>query len=221
MSSIFSDDYIELDGVPSPALYIVERNDFTKLSDYIETDYSIVDTSAGTTGTVAVDNVHQGNLKITTGATTNDLMVVQLTNAPWRLKAWKAFSFYARVFLSDVEQTAFFIGLNGLASSVFRVGFYSSGGGSAEIKCSTKQSSTETSTSSGVSIGPVGRLFGFKYDGVSSIRFYIDGVLVATHTTNLPIDLASCITFSAQTTEGNANYLLVDYYYVIAERQLT
>ena len=88
----------------------------------------------------------------------------------------------------------------------YTVGFrYSTSAGDANWKTYTSNGGTTTITDTGVPIGTTMRLFKIDYSSFpTSIKFYIDGNLVATHTTNLPASGSSLSHMITCTTLENA-----------------
>jgi len=87
----------------------------------------------------------------------------------------------------------------------------------------TRASSTETATDTG--IAPTTSLKTFKLvrrttaqDGVSDVRFYIDGTLVATHTTNIPTNSLNP-QFIVETSDTSAKTMYVSYFYLYQNLQ--
>ena len=80
---------------------------------------------------------------------------------------------------------------------------------------------TRTDTGTNLSDGTVSTNFvtlRFEVTGTSEIRYFVDGVEVATHTTNLPDNEAMTTTMCIQNAASAAKELNVDYIYVAATR---
>jgi|GEM_PF-2197953 len=73
----------------------------------------------------------------------------------------------------------------------------------------TRAASTETTTDTGIAPSTTARVFRIEY-GTSSVKFYIDGVLKATHTTNIPTTNTD-LDIYCHTTGANQKKLYIDY----------
>lgn len=88
------------------------------------------------------------------------------------------------------------------------------------IVCITELSGTPTTTDSGVDIVDSEDVtLSFKVEGVSRVKFYINRVLVATHTTNIVDDqLMTPALMQLSGDSGGTKKILVDYILAVATR---
>ena len=85
------------------------------------------------------------------------------------------------------------------------------------IVCVTESATAETTTTTGVSIADATyNKLRFEVNGVTDVKFYIDDVLVATHTANIPTG-ALAPSFEAGGT-ATAAMVYLDYIYAAQER---
>jgi hypothetical protein len=88
---------------------------------------------------------------------------------------------------------------------------------SANWRAYTSDGSTDTITDTGVVVTDVTRIkFGIVMDS-SQVLFYIDGVLVATHTTNLPGIDTTLVSYAASTRNAGTVLFAVTRIHVISE----
>jgi hypothetical protein len=207
---------------PSPvARYF---NDFMIAADYAAADFVVTTTEAGSgaaTEALAADEAC-GALKLTNDDADNDLDALQHTEEAWRLTSGKKTRFETRIAIDNTALVDFFIGLAITDTTVLdttdRVGFQLDNG-SADIRCLTEKNSSETSTSSEENLpSAVYRRLGFAYDGISNVKFYVDGVEVADHETNIPDDENLCFTVHIQNGSAAARNVKIDYIDIMQER---
>ena len=58
----------------------------------------------------------------------------------------------------------------------------------------------------------------FEVSETSKVRFYVNGTLKATHTTNLPDDVGLTPTFAIQCASGAAEKITIDYILAVIDR---
>jgi len=92
--------------------------------------------------------------------------------------------------------------------------------GDANIDCITEFSGAETRTDSGIDVtDATDIILGFHVHGISSVEFFVNRVLVRTHTTNIVTD--QLLTVAAMQLSGstsNTKSISVDYIYVCQTR---
>jgi hypothetical protein len=204
--------------------YITYMNDFLVEQDYAAADWVITTTEAGAgnaTEALAGDELN-GALLITNDDADNDLDSLQHTQEVWKMASGKRLWFKTRVKINDADQVDEFIGLCVTDTTPLvatdRAGF-GIADGDASINVLSEKDSTETSTDSGVDAADATYVeLAMYWDGISKLMYFIDGNLVATHTTNVPNDENLCITFHHQNGEAAAQTLHIDYVYVCMER---
>jgi len=199
-------------------------NDFLVEQDYAAADWVITTTEAGAgsaTEALAGDELC-GALLITNDDADNDLDSLQLTQETFKLASGKKLWWETRVKINDVDQVDDFFGLavtdTTPLATTDRVGFQFDDE-DASIFVITEKDSTETKTdtSSDATDATYVKL-GFFWDGSSSVKFYVDRSLVATHSSNVPDDENLCVTFHHQNGEASAQTLTIDYINVVMER---
>jgi hypothetical protein len=92
--------------------------------------------------------------------------------------------------------------------------------GSGSILCKTEKNGTETSTDSQVDIVDATAIdLAFHVKGTSAVEFYVNGALVATHTTNIVDDEELTPAVMQLAGSGTGTKLIyVDYVQVVATR---
>lgn len=167
-------------------------DDFTGVAIDTTNSWTVVKDSSAAVAIVA-DTVG-GEVALTSAATTdNDGASIQ-GNEIFLPASDKNMYFQTRIKNTKVDQSDICVGFtqnfatnpeNMLTASnriVFQVD-----DGSAAILCKTEATDTETSTSSGVSmVNDTYIVLAIAVEGTGTVRFYINGQLVATHTTNIP-----------------------------------
>jgi hypothetical protein len=220
---------LPLDAAINPDfLYIMQ--DFNDKSKVIDTtnDYTTIFTSTGT-ATIQVSGSH---LKLLSAATTvNDGGVICTAGQPILLQANKKCWFEARVQGSSVADMELFVGLSKvaaatpqsiLAANFSRVGFELRGS-TAVVKASMGSGSSDTISSTGVSMADNTFIkLGFYFDG-QNIQFFVDrnkkltsvlsgvGPVLGTDQLGLSFEERS---ISAAGTRS----ALLDYWFCVAER---
>lgn len=161
-------------------------------------------------GVLLVDS--QGN------ATADDGVNVQLTNCMFKPSADTTLYFEARVKMVDTGDDQYFIGLAGVDTTLIaagvvddtvdKCGFFRHAASTADkISSITARTSAEDITAD------VGDLtddtyvkLGLKINGLTSVEFYVDGVLVETGSTtaNIP-NAVMCLSYVAQVEQTSAD----------------
>lgn len=170
----------------------------------------------------------------------NDALSAQLNGEVFSLSAGKPLFFEARVIITDVDKVEFAIGLSVSTTD----GYGAVGVGSTDhvafimdadgnIDCSVAENSTATKADTTANIvdgsiatvatANVAKRLGFHWDGVDTIKFYVDGVLTNTVTddgaTALIPDadgLSPFFTILSNTTASAV--LFIDYIRVVQAR---
>ncbi len=203
--------------------YVEYVNDFTMLSDYLATDWTI--TALAGTNTIAVDvDDPNGVLLLTTGATEDNGSGYQSKIEAFRLAAGKACEFEARFKMGDVTQTDFVLGLQITDTTPFAVSdgvWFGSDDGDALLDFHSAKGSVQSDVA-GVAtlVDDTWIKVGWYWDGVdTNIQIFVNDVRVgavpfATYgpTTEL------CISIALTTGEAVANTMLIDYIRVVQQR---
>lgn len=174
-------------------------------------------------GVLLVDS--QGN------ASADDGVNVQLTNCMFKPAAGRTIRFEARVKVVDAGDDQYFIGLAGVDTTLIaagvvddvvdKCGFFRHAASTADkISSICSRTSTEDSTAD---VGDIADdtyvKLGFVIDGLTSVKFYVDGVLVETGTTTAAIPNAvMCLSYVAQCEQTSADAeLSVDWVRILQE----
>lgn len=167
---------------------------------------TLVEGGAGET-TVATQDGSGGELLITTDAADNDGANLQVIKESFELTSGQSAVYFGiRLKSGEATQSDFLAGLcitdtdllGGLTDGVY----FRKVDASTSVSAVTEKDSTETEETGVLTFAAdTYYLLEFYFDG-SSVRFYVDGVLVATHTTNIPDD--ELLTPSLHFLTGNA-----------------
>ena len=228
------------DGQDALAPPIVYFDDFiewnaTKFSASADAAVWLLTNTEAGSGTTAmvVDDAAGGVLKITTAANADDGVNLQANGESFLLTAgkttiietrWKHDSLTAEWFvgLSAVDTTAEvapanYIGFgntDGDADIIVSNGSGASGGTSSSATAQTLGTHTDTGVDTVTTAYNTIRV---EIDGITEARFYVDGVLKATHTTNLPVvEMTPTIVFRNEA--AGAQNAFIDYLLVAQER---
>jgi hypothetical protein len=158
-------------------------------------------------------------------------MSLQLNGEAFKPAVGKPLYFEAKIGIDDVDKDDVFIGLaisdtTPLASSD-SIGFRVDHDG--DLDCLITQNSTEYAADTGVNMADCATAAGtltrvaFYWDGVSSVYFYVNGVLTNTFTDNgttilVPDDQTLSPAMFINTTDTGADSLFVDYIEVCQAR---
>lgn len=175
----------------NPAVFSV-IDDFTGIAIDTTNDWTVVKDSGASVAIVA--DTFGGEVALTSAATTdNDGASIQ-GNEIFLAASGKNIYFSTRVKNTKVAQTDMCFGLTvnfatnpeNMLTAADRIVFQVDDG-DASILCKTEKNGTETSTDSGVDmVDDTYIVLSIAVEGVDAVRFYINGALVATHTTNIP-----------------------------------
>ena len=156
-------------------------------------DCTLVEAGAGET--LVVNSLTAGNwLTITTDAAENDSMNLQVKGSPFVLAAGKPVYFGIKCSIDDATQSDVLIGLAGTdttLSAAHAIAVGSSFIGFTKLDAVTQgyfktiTTATEGNSAAAFTMGTAMRTYEFYWDGYSLFG-YVDGVLIATFTTNIP-----------------------------------
>lgn len=186
---------------------------------------------AGTCTINVQDDAKGGWLKILNGTADNDLANMQLNGESFKLDT--SLNFEAKIKVTDVSETDWFVGLALADTDV--VGTLTGAGANpgctdmigfvcpdstGDIDALTIKDSTVTITDTGENLADATAVtLRIEYDQPKAeARFYVNGVKVATHTTNIPDDEALSPVFFVRNDGAVAQSLLIDYALVEQER---
>lgn len=188
--------------------FFVIQDDFLGVALDSTNDWTVV--KDGTASAAIVADTVGGELALTSTATTdNDGASIQ-GNEVFAVTAGKNIFFQTRVKCNDADQTDICVGLTvnfatnpeAMLTAADRIVFQIDDG-DASILCKTEKNGTETSTDSLVDLADdTYVVLAFSVNGTGSVQFFVNGALVATHTTNIPDD--ENLTVGAMSLSGSA-----------------
>lgn len=160
-------------------------------------------------------------------ATADDGIEAQLTNCMVKSAAGITIYYEARVKIKDTGDDQYYIGLAGVDTSLMAAGvvddvvdkcgwFRDSGASPADDKLSTiiSRTSTEDESADKATVADDTWVkLGFVINGLTDVKFYVDGVLVQTNTTTASIPNAvMCLSFVSKIEQTSADSeLTVDW----------
>ena len=211
---------------PDPTKVFTYFNDFT---EYVAGDWTVNSVGAATRALEA--DVAGGALLLTTTGTEDDGTQLQLTTENFTFAAGKKAWFKARFRLNDVTQSDFLIGLAVLDTTALDADgdgvtdgvFFSKDDGDALLDFQVqKDATTGQSRATGIATIVVDTFMtvGFEYDGVSSVKYFVNDVHKGTVTlssANMP-DTPVTPTMALLTGEGDACTASIDYIFAAIER---
>lgn len=202
--------------------YSVYFNDFLVAQDYAAADWVVTTTEAGSgsaTEALAADEPF-GALVLLNDDADNDLDALQSTEEFVKLQVGKRAWFESRMKISDATLSDFFIGVSitdtTALASTDQVGFLKAAA-STSIAAVSILASASTSTAAVATATTAYRQYGFYWDGISRVYFFVDRALVATHNSNIPTRTMA-LTVHIQNGEAVAKSATIDYLYVCQER---
>lgn len=201
--------------------FVYYTNDFLTARDYAAADWVVTETQAGATQALAADELG-GALLLTNSAADNDVNQLQGTEETWKLTVGKKLRLEARFKISDATLSALFIGLATtdttiIAGTTDSVGFRKALA-STSLVAITEDNTTETTTAAATVVADTYIVASLLWDGQSSVKFFINRALVATHTTNIEQTNKLALTITLQNGEAAAKTMTVDYIDVAMER---
>lgn len=196
-------------------------NDFIVAGDYAAGDWVVTETDAGATEAIAADELN-GALLITNTAGATDVVQIQGNEETWKMSAGKQLWFETKVKFSEATEIGLFLGLSTTDTTPLTttdsVGFRKADG-TAAIHSVTEDNTTETTTASvHTLVAATYVTLGFHWDGVSSVRFFVNRSLAATHTANIEQTNKLALTVNLTNGEAVAKTLTIDYIYCAQER---
>ncbi len=229
-SPLIWDDVSMLDAILNPQDYIYFFDDFLGPIDVTTADGWVL-TQVDTKGSIAPDATIQGGVLTVTSATgdsADDGINAQLTNCLFKPAAGVTIRFEARIKVSDATQQ-WYVGLAGIDTTLIaagiaddvvdKAGFYHMAA-STDNKVSTIVSRTSVQDETADVAGMTDNTFvkvGFVIEGLTSIKFYVNGVLVETGVTaNTLPNAVMCLSFVAQ-YESADEVLSVDWVRILQE----
>ena len=207
--------------------YVVYMDDFTGVALDTTNDWTLIKDSSATAALGA--DAESGTLVLTSQATTdNDGASVQ-GNEIFAMASGRDIWFETKVTPTDAEGSAMdiCIGLTvnfatnpeAMLTAADRIVFQIDDGDS-NIDCLTEKDGTATTTDSGIDVASgTAVTLGFHVKGTTSVEFFVNRNLVATHTDNLPDD--ENLAIGAMELSGSATgtkSMAIDYLMAVQNR---
>lgn len=168
-----------------------------------------------------------GRALLSSSATTDDDGSSIQGNEIFKAVSGKHIWFETKLQVSDADQMDVFAGLTvnfatnpeAVLTATDRIGFQINDG-DASILCKTEKDGVETSLDSQINaVDATDIVLGFHVIGTNRVEFFVNRILVATHTTNIVDD--ENLTVALMELSGNATgtkSMAVDYVMVVASR---
>jgi len=204
--------------------YQVLFDDFNRAVFNATDDWTVVKDTGASVALGA--DVLGGEVNLISAATTDADGASIQGNEVFQLVASKNLWFEASVKLHDANDQDFFVGLcenfatdpEACLTASNRIGFQVTEG-DASILCITEASDTATSVDSQIDAADATAVkLGFRAYGTGHVWFYVNRVLVATHTTNIPTALMTPAMMSISGSATGTFNTKADYIGVWAER---
>ena len=207
-------NYPALAALNDPFLMHDYSNDF---HDYTAADWIIttVETSGGNATEVLADEIG-GVLLVTNDDGDNEEDEFQKNGEAYKLAAGKPLWFEAKIKISDATESDLIVGLcitdtTAIAAVTDGV-YFLKDDDDTNIDYHCEKNSTDTSGDTSVDIvAATYNRYGIHFDGAGTVSYWLDGVQVASSTTNIPDDEELCITFGLMNGTGAAKTLSIDY----------
>jgi len=187
------------------------------------TDIGWINTETGA-GTELIGDAAGGVLILTNAVADNDSHELQWNGEQFKLATGKPLWFEARIKVNESIQHDLLIGLcitdttliDGHSDGVY----FGKDDGDQNINFVTNKNTTPTSTDTTADLADDTWVrLGFFFDGAGSVFAYVNGVLKATHTTNIPDDEELAVSICTQAGEAtNVKILSIDYVKVVQIR---
>lgn len=183
--------------------------------------------------TLAVDGFHGGAVRLLPGTAAGDYVSIQMNGRPIVLGSEANIKMATRVRFLEANDKKFFFGLATTTASTSAtvapvldgvndtIGFRQLTTTTTSLDAVTEDDTNETTTTG---LGTLAALtwveLAIEIDGLTAVRFYINGALVATHTTNIPDSGVSLTpTFEIGSPTGTTStYLDIDYLLITGDR---
>ena len=225
MPIVLFDDFIDgRSHTPNNASIASGQGKFSELANLGDWLVTLVD-GGGDNGEVIVvaDDGVGGLLTLTTNDADNDSIEMQMNGEAWQLASGKDVVFEVRMKGTDVSEFDWFVGLaitdtTTMTASSDRIGFECPDS-TGDIDAISEKDSTQTTTDSGKDLTDnTFVVLRFETSGTGTVRYYVNGALVAKHTTNIPEDEALTPTICIRNDGAAANTMTLDYILVARDR---
>ena len=171
------------------------------------------------------DDADGGWIKATTDATSGERISMQINGEPFLLGLGRTLYYEARLKFTNTTQDAFFgLAVNTTDPHASAPSDYVAFGltGDADIEVGVALASSDGGAFSGTDstidlVANTWTTFAFMYDGVDTVRFYVDGAEAGAKSTNVPIGKFMSPVFCVE-SNGAAEAMFIDYVLVANER---
>jgi hypothetical protein len=203
--------------------YVHFFDDFTGIAVNLTNDWTQIEDGAASMEIEA--DTEGGRLLMQTSAADNLGTSIQ-GNEIFRVAAGRQMWFETKINLLDAVESEFCSGLTinfatnpeAILTAADRIVFEKLDG-VADIQCITEFSGSETRSDSQKDlVAATDITLGFHVVGESTVLFYVDRVLVATHTTNIVNDQNLCVASYVLAGDSSGTTLAIDYLLVVMER---
>tara|TARA_R110000765_G_scaffold354820_1_gene444991 strand:+ start:96 stop:764 length:669 start_codon:yes stop_codon:yes gene_type:complete len=222
MPVVYFDDFV------TSGYEAASANKFSRAAD--TSDWLL--TQVGT-ATHAMTDDGVSAIKVGTGSTDNNTTNCQVNGEAFALASGKTLIWEMRCHIEDVTLTDWFVGVAISTTDILTacsdyIGFGNTANAASILAINGKDDTAEIADadSAGQTLTDTGSdlvngtyvVLRFEVEGTSAVRFYVDGVLKATHTTDLPDNEAMSPAFAVRCASGAAEAITVDYVLAIIDR---
>lgn len=211
-------------GLPDPTSWHVFFDDFDR---YVATDWAIETTEAGgSSATEALTDADGGVLLVTNDTNDNDADFFQKVGESFLMASGKPAAFKCRFATNNATETDIIIGLVVTDTSPLDATdgiYFIKADDAATVACICRKNATTGSTTTGAIATLANDTYitlGWYYDGVSSLRVFVNDEHVATldaSSSYLP-DTELTVTFGIQNGSAGAKTLSLDYIFAAKKR---
>lgn len=222
MPIVFFDDFVDGWGF--------EQGDADNTGKFSETAnlgqwlVTVIDGGTGNADAITcADDGVGGLLSIVNNAANDDAIEMQMNGEAWQLASGKDVVFEVRMKIDDVSLADWFVGLSITDTTVLggvtdRIGFECPDA-TGDIDAISEKDSSQTTTDSSKDLADdTFVVLRFETSGTGTVRYYVNGALVAKHTTNIPEDEALTPTICIRNASGAARTMTLDYILVARDR---
>ena len=234
---VFFDDFVDGSShTPNKATVADSQGKFSQLANMGTYLVTLVDGDGDNAQTILpADDAPGGHVVFTPNNKAVDSITCQANGEAFKLAADKTLIIEARVTKTHATTSDWFIGLGKtlgtlVTNSTDFIGFGNTAGAADLLAVNGKNCTAgeiadpvarDEYTFTDTGIDQVAATFNtvrVEIDGTTEARFYVDGVLKATHTTNLPDDEAMTPSIYTRCTGTTQTGITVDYILVAQER---
>ncbi len=197
-----------------PSVGHLYYNDF---HSFTAADWTITTTeTGGGSATEVITDEAGGVLLVTNDDGDDESDEFQLVGEAYQLAQGKPLWLEGKFKLSDVDDSDFFFGLTTVDTTLIdgtQDGvWFQSDDGDANLDYHADKDTTESTGDTGIDLSDNTYVrLGITWDGVGTVNFWVDGVIVSSATANIIDDELVRISFAVQNGSGSARTLSCDY----------